>query len=371
MPELDIVTADRGSARRAFLDLPYRLYAQDPVWVAPLRRDQKSVLDARRHPFFRHAELRLLIARRRSAVVGRVAAIVDHDAPSENGRRVGGYGFFECLHDQEAANGLIAAAREWLRGRGCQLMRGPVNPSYNYGCGVLVDGFGDPPVIGTSYNPSYYDNLLVGAGLGKAKDLIAFSLKAEQLVSVRTLAARFASPPPGARLRPFDVHQRERDIRLIWKLHSKGFTKNYDFAPLSLEEVRAIALDIERFGDKRLAQFCEVDGRPAGIAVAFPDWNQALREAHGRLFPLGWWRILRARRRIDRARIWLVAIAPEWQGTGLAGAFLSLAGQPGLDQYTEIEASWIVESHQTMLRALALVGARAYKRYRLYEGNIE
>jgi hypothetical protein len=266
---------------------------------------------------------------------------------------------------------LIAAAREWLRGLGCHLMRGPVNPSYNYGCGVLVDGFDDPPVIGTSYNPPYYDSLLAGAGLGKAKDLIAFSLKREHLLKARTLAARFASPPPGARLRPFDVRQRERDVRLIWELHSRGFTKNYDFAPLSLDEIRAIALDIERFGDERFTQFCEVDGRTAGIVVAFPDWNQALREARGRLFPLGWWRVLRARGRINRVRIWLVSIAPEWQGTGLAGAFLALTDQPGAEQYTEIEASWIVESHQTMLRALALLGARACKRYRLYEGNIE
>lgn len=371
MPELEIVPADRGRARRDFLELPYRLYAQDPVWVAPLRRDQKSILDEQRHPFYRHAESRLFIARRRSDVVGRVAAVVDHNLPPEAGRRVGGFGFFESVEDQETTTRLVSAAREWLRGFGCRLIRGPVNPSYNYGCGVLVDGFEDPPAIGTSYNPPYYDHLLTGAGLGKAKDLIAFSLKPEQLRSARTLAARFASPPPGAQLRPYDARRRERDVQWIWELHSRGFTTNYDYAPISIDEVRAMALDIERFGDERFVQFCEVDGRPAGIAVAFPDWNQALGAARGRLFPLGWWRILRARRHITRVRIWLVAIAPEWQGTGLAGAFLALADQPGTRHYTDIEASWIVESHQTMLRALALVGARASKRYRLYEGDIE
>jgi GNAT superfamily N-acetyltransferase len=141
--------------------------------------------------------------------------------------------------------------------------------------------------------------------------------------------------------------------------------------PISIEEARAVAVEIERFGDERLVQFCEVDGRPAGIVVAFPDWNQALRGARGRLLPLGWWRIPRARRRINRVRIWLLSIAPEWQGTGLAGAFLALVDQPGTEQYTELEASWIVESHQIMVRALNLIGARVSKRYRVYDAALD
>jgi hypothetical protein len=234
---------------------------------------------------------------------------------------------------------------------------------------VLVDGFDDPPAIGTSYNPPYYDGLLTGAGLVKAKDLLAFSLKPDQMRAAATTAGRFAALPPGARLRPFDVSQREREVRWIWELHSRGFTSNYDFVPISLDEVRAMALDIERYGDERLVQFIEIDGRPGGLLVAFPDWNQALRKIRGRLFPLGWWTLWRSGRHITRVRIFLLCMAPEFQGAGLAAAYLRLLEQAGGRPNVQIEVSWIVESHQTMLRLLALAGARECKRYRLYESS--
>ena len=371
MPELEVVQASRGRLRRAFLELPYRLYAQDPLWVAPLRGDQKKILDERRHPFYRHAELQLFIARRGRNVVGRIAAIVDRNALPEAGKRVGTFGFFESMDDQEDASGLIEAARKWLRGRGMHLMRGPVNPSLNYGAGLLVEGFGDPPAIGTFYNPPYYDRLLCGAGLCKSRDLLTFSLKPEQLRNAQALAGRFGLTTPGARLRPYDRSERERDVRWIWELHSRGFTSSYGFVPLSMEEARAMALDIERFGDERFVQFCEVDGQPVGVVIAFPDWNQALRAARGRLFPLGWWRILRARRHIHRIRVFMLGMAPESQGTGLAAAFLALVDQPDTEQYTDIEASWIEESHPIMVRAVKLLGARVTKRYRVYDAALD
>jgi hypothetical protein len=370
MPDLEILSANRGLARRAFLDLPYRLYAQEPMWATPLRRDQKKILDSRRHPFYRHAELELFVARRGRRVVGRIAAILDHNGLPENGRRIGSFGFFESEHDEGAARGLTDAAGRWLRERGADVMRGPVNPSFAYGSAVLIEGFDDPPAIGTSYNPPYYDSLLRQAGLEPAKEFLAFALTREQMRAGQALAGRFGVASPKVRLRPYDIREREREARWIWELHSKGFTENYDFVPMSLDEVRAMARDIERYGDERFVQFCEVDGRPAGIVVALPDWNQALRSARGRLFPLGWWRILRARRSISRIRIFLSCMAPEWKGTGLAAVFLALADQPGTDQYTQIEASWIVDSHQTMLKVLALVGARPYKRYRIYERRL-
>ena len=370
MPELKVVQASQGRPRRSFLEFPYQLYAQDAVWVAPLRGEQKKIIDERRHPFYRHAELQLFIACRGSSIVGRIAAIVDHDALPEAGQRIGSFGFFESVDDPEAASGLIEAAREWLRGRGTHRIRGPVNPSINYGAGVLVEGFGDPPAIGTFYNPPYYDRLLFGAGLHKFRDLLTFSLKPEHLRNAQALAGRFGLIAPGARLRPFDVRQREREVRCIWELYSKGFATNPIFVPISIDEVRAMALDIERFGDARFVQFCEVDGRSVGVIVAFPDWNQALRGARGRLFPVGWWQILRARRHINRIRIFMLGMAPDSQGTGLAAAFLALVDQPDTEQYTDIEASWIVESHPTMMRALNLLGARVSKRHRVYEAAL-
>jgi len=370
MPELEIVPADTGRARREFLELPYQLYARDPVWVAPLIGDQKRMLNRRKHPFYQHAEIQTFLARRGRECTGRIAAIVDRLAAEDSGRRVGNFGFFESVDDVETASRLVDGARAWLRERGMHLMRGPVNPSYNYGGSVLVEGFTDPPAIGVPYNPPYYDRLLTRSGLHAFKDFQGFRLSRDDLQKAQTLAGRFGAASSGARLRPFDRANWEREVQLIHELHSRGFTRNFDFAPLSLDEVREISRDIKRYGDEHFVQFCEVEGRAAGLVIALPDWNQALRLAHGRLFPLGWWRIWRASRAINRIRIFLVLMAPEWQGTGLAGAFLSLVDQPGAKQYTDVDATWVVEGHPIMFRLLAMLGARSIRRYRVYEGDV-
>ncbi len=371
MPEVEILPADRGRARRAFLELPYRLYARDSLWVPPLRGDQKQMLDCRRHPFYRHAELALFVARREGRAVGRIAAILDRTALPEDGKRVGSFGFFECESDPEAAGRLVEAAASWVRERGAELMRGPVNPSFSYGGTVLIEGFDHPPTISTPYNPPYYDGLLRRAGLRPARDMVGFLLTREQVLKGREMAGRYGAAPPEMRLRPYDLRQTEREARLIWELHSTAFTDNHDYVPMSLDEVRAMARDIERWGDPRLVQFCEIEGRTAGIIVALPDWNQALRAARGRLLPLGWWRILRARRSINRVRVFLLLMGREWQGTGTAAAFFSLVDQPGTEQYTQLEASWIFDDLQIMLKLLALGGFRPYRRFRIYERDLE
>ena len=364
--------ADRASKRRAFLDFPYRLYARDSLWVPPLRGDQKKILDNRRHPFYRHAESQLFLAVRGSKVAGRICALLDHNAPPEAGHRIGAFGFFESMDDQEATSGLLNATREWLRKRGVHLMRGPVNPSFNYGAGVLVEGFDDPPTVGNSYNPTYYDLLLTGAGLRKARDFLAFSLKPEQLRAAKAIAGSFASVPPRARLRPFDGRQLEREAKWIWELHSKGFTSNYDFAPMSLEEVRYMACDIQRFADERLMQFCEVDNRPAGVSSCLPGLEPDSLLRPGASFPV----------RVVATLAWasshhspadLAVDHRAGMARHRAGCTVSLACGAAAEPSStrEIEASWIVESHPTMVSALSLLNARVSKRYRLYEAALD
>jgi hypothetical protein len=372
MPEALTVTAfSTPSHRREFLEFPYRLHAENPHWVAPLRSEQKRLLDASRHPFYRHAEIETFLARRGGRTVGRIAAIVDRNAREENGGALGAFGFFDCLQDQDAAAALVDAARRWLQTRGARTLRGPTDPSFNYNCGVLVDGFEDPPAVGVTYNPPYYDRLLTGAGLRPSKELLAMHLRREDLRSPRARRfARFGLATSGLRLRPYDARHREREIAVIWNLYSTGWSSNWGYVPASLEEVRLLATDLERIADLRLVQFCEVDRRAAGFVVVLPDWNQALCHARGRLLPLGWWRVLQARKRISRARIYLAGVLPEWQGTAVAAAFLSLADSPAAQPYREIEASWILEDNHAALRGMLMLGGRVAKRYRIYDGCV-
>ena len=170
-----IAVATRRDLRR-FVGFPYRLYdeARYPNWVPPLRMAVHDALDEVKNPFYRDATRALFLALRDGQVVGRIAAIENRAHNRFHGDRVGFWGFFECEDDQEVADGLFAAAERWLSARGLDTMRGPMNPSTNYECGLLVEGFENRPSFMTAWNPPYYDTLCVRAGLAKAKDLLAF-----------------------------------------------------------------------------------------------------------------------------------------------------------------------------------------------------
>ncbi len=153
------VTVRPARSRRdlkSFIDLPYQLFAGDPVWVPPLRLDIEMTLSRTKNPFFEHAEAEYFLAERDGTVVGRIAAIENRLHNETHADRVGFYGWFDCIDDQEVANALFRAAETWLRARKLDVMRGPASFSTNDQCGLLVDGFETRPTLLMPHNPPYY-----------------------------------------------------------------------------------------------------------------------------------------------------------------------------------------------------------------------
>src|SRR5262249_35776748 len=145
-----------------------------PNWVPPLRIAVKELLDREKHPFYKNAQAEFFLARRNGRVVGRVAAIVDRAHNRFHEEDAGFFGFFECEDDTAAAHARLDRAKSWTAERGAKLLRGPVNPSTNYECGMLVDCFDRDPMVMMTWNPPYYQRLIEQAGLCKAKDLLAY-----------------------------------------------------------------------------------------------------------------------------------------------------------------------------------------------------
>jgi hypothetical protein len=155
--------------RRAFIELPYRLYRHEPLWVPPLRRDVAEMLDPRRHPFHLHSEVELFVAESRGRVAGRIAAIHNRRHVEFHGERAGFFGFLEMEREPEVAAALVEAAAAWVRGRGLEILRGPASFSTNEEAGLLVEGFDTPPVLMMPWNPPWYADLLEGVGFRKAR----------------------------------------------------------------------------------------------------------------------------------------------------------------------------------------------------------
>src|ERR1051325_9780722 len=172
--DIQIIPVRSARDRKRFLDVPYRLHRREPHWIAPLKISQKDILDTRRHPFYKTSDVEMFLAERDGRVVGRVMAILNRAHNEFHNERAGFFGFFEVENDKQTATALFDVAREWLRERGMEVIRGPVNPSSNYELGLLVEGFDLDPTVLMTYNPPYYVELVEGYGFGKAMDLYAY-----------------------------------------------------------------------------------------------------------------------------------------------------------------------------------------------------
>ncbi|HEU4338535.1 MAG TPA: N-acetyltransferase, partial [Planctomycetota bacterium] len=284
------ITPVRGSKDlEAFIRLPDALYRDDKTYVPMLRSSERKMLDPKRNPFYAHAEAEHFLVRRDGRMVGRVSAIRNKAHEDFHQERTGFFGYFDVENDPEAAKALLGAAEEWIRARGLERIRGPVNPSTNDPCGTLIEGFKWAPFVLMTGNPAYTPGLIEGAGYARAKDLLAYFLMSTEAAKekVRKVAAEVRNRGD-VTIREFDLSKFEQELSLVMELYNDAWSKNWGFVPMTPEEIRFAADDLKAIVLPELSFFAFLNGRPVGFAFALPDINQALKRAKGRLFPFGW-----------------------------------------------------------------------------------
>ena len=371
MGEVDVIEVKDQRGLREFIELPYSLYRGQPHWVPPLRIAMKELLDRKKHPFYRDAEAEFFLARRNGSVVGRIGAIIDRAHNRFHQEEAGFFGFFECQDDPAAASALVEAGRRWAVARGAKFIRGPVSPSTNYECGLLVEGFDSDPMVMMPYNPPHYATLLEQAGLRKAKDLYAYLSNANTITleKIERVADK-AAGQNGVRVRPIDMKNFDADVERIWGIYNAAWERNWGFVPMSREEFSQMGKEMKQILKPELVLVGEVDGRMVGFALALPDVNQALKPAGGRLLPTGLIKILYYQRLIRSVRVLALGVVEEYRASGLAaGFYATLVRNARRLGFGDCEMSWILEDNVLMNRSLEMMGARRYKTYRLYEWN--
>jgi GNAT superfamily N-acetyltransferase len=371
---VEVVAVDSKKALKQFVELPFSLHRDDPHWVPPLRIAVKELLDRKKHPFYLDAEAEFFLARRGENVVGRVAAIVDKAHNRFHGENAGFFGFFECVNDPVVAGALLSQARQWVSGRGAQFLRGPVNPSTNYECALLVDGFDSDPMVMMTYNPPYYPALMDQAGLRKAKDLFAYSHDARNIDSpkINRIAERVVRNS-GVSIRPINMKDFEAEVARVWEVYGAStgaWAHNWGFVPMSQAEFAAMGKEMKMIVKPELVLIGEVAGKVVGFALALPDVNQALKHARGNLLPTGLLKILYYQRLITSVRVLALGVVEEYRASGLAaGFYATLVRNARKLGYEACEMSWVLEDNVLMNRSLEVMGAKRYKTYRIYEWN--
>ena len=360
---------------RRFIELPYKLYRGDPHWIAPLRIAQKDILNTRRHPFYKTSDAEMFLAERDGRIVGRVMAIVNHAHNEFHNERAGFFGFFEVENDREATAALLDAARDWVRARGVEVIRGPVNPSTNYECGLLVEGFDLDPMVMMTYNPPYYAELLEACGMKKAMDLYAYDIAASYFNHSNKLqrVAERLRKKSNIKVRTVNMKDFKNEVGIIRRVYNDAWSRNWGFVPMSEEEFDHMAKDLKQIVDPRVVLIAEQvteDGKtkPVGFLLAIPDINRALKKIHGRLLPVGLLKLLWYSRKLGAIRVITMGGILEFQSLGIGSIFLDeiyrRAPAAGLGTG---EMSWVLENNVMMNRAAELVGGRRSKTYRIYE----
>jgi len=369
--DIEIAAVNGKKALGEFVELPFRLYRNDPYWVPPLRIAVKELLDRKKHPFYANAEAEFFLARQGGEVVGRIAAVMDRNHNRFHEENAGFFGFFECVDDVKVAGALLRTARKWVFDRGATFLRGPANPSTNYECGMLVDGFDSQPMVMMTYNPRYYPALMDKVGLVKAKDLLAYLSNSHKVETgkIERVAQRVLKST-GVRVRPIDMKNFDREVAQIWDVYCAAWQRNWGFVPMTREEFNLMGKEMKMILKPELVLVGEAGNKMAGFALALPDVNQALKHANGSLFPTGLLKILYYQRLINNVRVLALGVVEEFRATGLAAAFYATLVQNARKLgYGDCEMSWILEDNVLMNRSIEVMGARRYKTYRLYDWN--
>lgn len=360
---------------KAFLDVPFAIYADDPNWVAPLYFERREHLDPKKNPYFRHAEVELFLATRGDRPVGRISAQICRLRTERYQDGVGQFGFLEAENDPEVFAALFEAASAWLKQRGATVIQGPFSFSINDETGLLIEGFDTPPSVMMGHARPYYAARVEEAGFAKAKDVIAYDLFTEG-APPRALKSAYdkAMADEEVTLRPLDKKHLLTEIRTVVSIANDAWSDNWGFVPWTEEEMTALADNLKTLVTGDYIAIAEYKGEAAAMAITLPNINDWIAGLGGRLLPFGWakvgWNLLA--KPPTAVRMPLMGLRKKYHGTA-AGAVLGMAVIARVRNFhvargtTRGEASWILEDNIPMRRMIESFGGRPYKTYRIYE----
>jgi len=359
--------------KRDFIKLPYHLYAQDKVWVPPLRSEQRKQFSPSTNPFLEHCQWQLFLLKKKGKVIGRIAAFIDRLANDFWKEEIGLFGYYECIPDDAASTLLLEATKIWLREHHCTSMRGPwsfVPQEF----GMVVEGFKPSPVIMAPYNPPYYIEHLEGFGLNKTKDLRCWQISMaegyripQRIVNLTDVVAERY----GIHVRRFNIKRYDEEIQTILELSNTSLIQNWGYSPATEAEAEDMAKEMKRIIQAKGVLFAEdQSGRPVGFIIALPDLNSLLKGLNGRLFPFGFMKLLWGIPRLRRYRLFALGVIPEYQRKAVDSLLYRALHESLYSSDLWIEINYVLEDNWPMINAIKKLEATPSRRYRVYEMDI-
>ena len=373
---LRVMPVEARTRLRQFIRVPWSIYADDPAWVPPLILERREHLSSR-NPFFEHAKHKYWIAYRDARPVGRISAQVDQLHLERYQDATGFFGMLEAEDDGETFRVLLDTAERWLLDRGMRRVLGPFNLSINQECGLLVEGFDTPPAVMMGHARPYYGARVEKSGYRKEKDLLAYHISSDfQLTPAMRLVIKRAKKR--VHLRPLRSSNFKEELRILQDIFEDAWSQNWGFVPFTRAEFEHMGKSLKLLLPDDQVQIAEVDGVPAAFMVALPNVNEAIKDLNGKLFPLGWLKLLwRLKVTYPKSvRVALMGVRQRYQnsrlGAALAVMVIEACRVPAVRRgVLAAEMSWILDDNMGMRSILDALGAVLYKRYRIYGKELQ
>jgi hypothetical protein len=366
-----IETTSKAQVRR-FVDVPFRLYADCPQWVPPIRGDVETMLNRDKHPFYEHSDADFFIAVQGGQDVGRIAVLENRAYNQYHNVRQVQFYLFECVDDQEVANALFERLFEWARARGLNEAVGPKGFSLFDGYGIQVEGTEHRQMMTMmNYNYAYYPRLVEALGFEKEVDFISTYIRIPDFdvpERIHRIAERVK------KRRNLSVHhfKSKSDLRR-WKgrigaAYNETFVDNWEYYPITQNEIDFILDDLILVANPQLIKIVVHEDDVVGFIFGFPDVSRGLQRANGRLLPFGIFHVLLDMWRTDWISLNGVGMLPGYQGLGGNALMYSemtktVKGEFG---FVHAELTQVAESAVQMRRDLVNLGAKPYKNHRVY-----
>ncbi len=368
-----------GKDTRDFIRAAFEVFEGDPTWIPTLDMVISDRLNPKKDPFHAHADVALFTAWKDGKLVGRISATVDREWLRIWNDETGHFGFFDTIDDVEVARALLEKAEAWLKSKGMKRMNGPMSLSANHEIGVLVEGFDIPPMLDMAHSRTWQGGLAEACGLTKEKDLWCWRYDATQGFNARTQRAwDTVKEMPEVRLRPVEVKRMREELGVIMEIYNETWSGKWGWVPIGKEELDKIAGDMSLVLDPDIAFIAEIDGKPGGMCIMVPNLNEAARDLGGSLFPFGWAKLLYRTKwnHPKSARLILLGVREEFRKNVKRYGFLSaammveVAKRGSAKGYEWAELSWTREDDAPINLGIRSMGAKVYKKYRVYEKPI-
>lgn len=368
---MKVIGVHSKKSLRDFIYLPERIFRDHPCFVPPIWSDEYKAYSSEGNPILAKSDFELLLVQNdKGKAIGRTIVYIDQTFNLFNHSNIGFFGAFECIDDELAAKMLILAAENWLRSKGVQSIRGPINPTAE-NWGFVLEGYDRPPVYLSPWNPPYYHAFFTAAGYEKAKDLLVYEadlLDGYQLPKrYEGFQEKYIKRHPGIRIRRLNMHHIKADAKAIWEISNVALADNWGYVPVELPVMEDMLKKLKLIVDPDAVWIAEYKGQAVGFCLGFPDINIIMKRINGHLLPYGWAELIFGAKKLRDYRLFGLAVHPDWQDKALDALMYEQLYNSLAAKKVRMEANYILEDNLRIRHALEKLGMQRIKTYRIYE----